>query len=126
MTNREQQLEGMVKALADRLAIAVLYLTACDDAIEPLVLPRDWPIANLVQRALMEIFGNGGEYSPTEISPAELVAAAQNNEWINVHETAAFGASMDSVRSIMKSLNSKGPNPRKYYGKAKPDRIDTA
>jgi len=109
-SERELELEGMVRELASRLAIAVAYLVAIDDSLDPLKRPHEWVAAALVMLAHKGVYCGATHLRPYQFHPGPVIDAADKNQPLDIKDTPLYVEAMDSVRKLIRDLNGQQPD----------------
>ncbi len=106
---REQQLKEYTTLLAERLAIAVAYLCAIDDAVDPFrkkdaaeYSDDDWIIATLAMRARTEIFDSYRFCDPYSLDCTEIIGSARGATRLKIRDTEVYRECLTSVRNMLR------------------------
>jgi len=111
-SERERKLEQFVTLLAERLAVAVVYLLAIDDSVDPFrkkdlagYSEMDWLVATLATKGRSEIFGGYRFADPFAVDCEEIINAARANKAMCASDTEAFAHCLNSVRMMLRKGN---------------------
>lgn len=102
---KKQQLEAIIKLLAERLAAAVVYIQAIDDSVDPFADPdvdRAWLIATLTRRAKTDIFRDFLQHEPWDIDCSRIIGAAMANKKLSIFDSDEYQQCLTSIRKMVR------------------------
>jgi len=102
---KRKQLESIVKMLAERLALAVVYLHAIDDSVDPFSDPdvdKAWHIASLATAAKAGVFEGAKAHEPWDMDVSAIIEASQGTRKVSVIDTPAYQQSLTSIRKMVR------------------------
>lgn len=92
--------------LADSLAVALTYITAIDDAVDPFdEIDKDatWRICSLTAAAKYELF-NGVCSGAFEADTSSIINATHNQRKIDVRQTELYSECLNAVRQLVRRI----------------------
>ena len=106
-TPREAQLERLVLALADKVAVMLAYVSAIEDAVDPFFdadVEKSWIVAGLAQGAKRQVFNGCRGSEPWGVDTKLAIRAARANKQIDIRETDLYSQCRVSVSGLVKQL----------------------
>ena len=108
MASEKQRLKEIVRLLAERLAVAVVYIQAIDDSVDPFADPdvdRAWLLATLTSRAKAGIFRGCKRHEPWAMDCARVIESAQKATELSILDTEIFQECLTAIRKMVRDLN---------------------
>lgn len=109
---REQQLKKYTAFLADRLALALTFLYAIDDAVDPFrakdaaeYSDADWIIAGLAMLGKSQVFAEYQSAYPPATETYEIIKAVRSGAVLDIRETDVYRECLASVRHMIRRYN---------------------
>ena len=102
---KKQQLESIIKLLAERLAMAVVYIQAIDDSVDPFAdagVDRSWLLATLTKRAKTDIFRDFAQHEPWQVDCSRIIGAAIANKDLSIFDTEAYQQCLTAIRKMVR------------------------
>ena len=91
--------------LAERLATAVVYIQAIDDAVDPFADPdvdRAWLLATLTKRAKADIFRGFVQHEPWHVDCSRIIGAALANKDLSIFDSDAYQECLTAIRKMVR------------------------
>lgn len=100
------QLEGMVRLLAERLAVGLVFIQAIDELTDPfndIDVQKSWATATLAARGKSEIFKGAKALEPTDIDCSELIKSVYGGTPLHIQGSPIYDKSIKAIREMIRN-----------------------